>query len=90
MRYLLIVLLLTGCSSIKMERGAEGTADYEKIVVRAPPKDFRALNFRWHDTQLRAGEAATAEQPWADVATDSLEVIQAVMFCRQNPGLCNK
>ena len=63
-----LLILLAGCSSIKMER--QTGADYEKITVRAPPKNFTALDFTWHGTRLKAGEAATADQPWADVVGD--------------------
>jgi len=86
-----LMMLLGGCSTIKMER--QVGADYEKITVRAPPKNFTALDFNWHDTRLRAGEAATAEQPWAEVVGDYSGVLlnmrrsQNIMnsYCKEYP-----
>lgn len=75
--------VLCGCSTISMERDGS----YEKITVRAPPKDFTALDFNWYETRLRAGEAATAPQPWADVTSDMIEQILPI-FCATNPGAC--
>ena len=69
-----LLILLAGCSSIKMER--QDGANYEKITVRAPPKNFTALDFTWHGTRLKAGEAATAEQPWADVVQSYSNAMQ--------------
>src|SRR5210317_2286283 len=67
-----LMLVLAGCSSIKMER--QDGANYEKITVRAPPKNFTSLDFNWHNTRLKAGEAATSEA-WADVVGDSSGVL---------------
>ena len=82
--YMALMLLIGGCTTIKMERSVDGS---EKITVRAPPKDFRALDFQWHETSLRAGEAATAEQPWADVTGDLGSLLLNTMaYCKANPG----
>jgi len=84
--YMALMLLIGGCTTIKMERSVDGS---EKITVRAPPKDFRALDFQWHETSLRAGEAATAEQPWADVAGDIPGLLLKVSsYCTTYPALC--
>ena len=88
--YMALMLLIGGCTTIKMERSVDGS---EKITVRAPPKDFRALDFQWHETSLRAGEAATAEQPWADVAVDAIGVIGPLLlnvnaYCTAYPVMC--
>ena len=84
--YMAVMLLIGGCTSIKMERHADGS---EKIVVRAPPKDFKALDFKWHETRLRAGEAATSEQPWADVAGDLGGMLLNVnAYCTAYPVMC--
>ena len=92
MKYLLIAILLTGCSSIQMERGVKDTANYEIISYRGPPKDFTALDFKWTGTStyLRAGEAATADQPWADVVDSGVDILGAVLFCRANPLQCSQ
>jgi len=88
--YCLALLAFGGCTSIKMERHADGS---EKIVVRAPPKDFKALDFKWHETRLRAGEAATADQPWADVAGDAVGVgsllLNTMAYCKAYPVMCS-
>ena len=87
-----LMLLLSGCSMISMEQGAEGTESYEKITFRGPPKDFKSLDFKFgHDTRLKAGEAATAEQPWADVAGDIAPLLLNIQaYCKANPewGMC--
>ena len=84
-----LLFLLAGCSSIKMERQMGG--DYEKITVRAPPKNFTALDFSWHNTRLKAGEAATAEQPWADVVGDYSGLLLNVnSYCRAYPSMCER
>ena len=80
-----LAAVLCGCSTISMER--QDGADYEKITVRAPPKDFTALDFSWHGTRLRAGAAATADQPWADVTSDMIEQLLPI-FCASNPVAC--
>ena len=85
-----LMLVLAGCSSIKMER--QDGANYEKITVRAPPKNFTALDFTWHGTRLKAGEAATSEV-WADVVGDYSGVLlnmrrsQNIMnsYCKEYP-----
>ena len=82
-------MFLPACSMISMENGAKGNADYEKIVYRGPPKDFKALDFKFgENTRLRAGEAATADQPWIDVVDSGVDVLGAILFCRANPLQC--
>jgi len=84
--YCLALLAFGGCTSIKMERHADGS---EKIVVRAPPKDFKALDFKWHETRLKAGEAATADQPWAEVTGDLGSLLLNTMaYCKAHPAMC--
>jgi len=84
--YCLALLAFGGCTSIKMERHADGS---EKIVVRAPPKDFKALDFKWHETRLKAGEAATADQPWAEVVGDIPELLLNMnAYCKAHPSMC--
>jgi len=95
-RLLMAVMLMAviGCSSIQMERGAKGTDQYEKITVRAPPKDWTGLDFQWGETRLKAGDAVTAEQPWAEVvnslgstAIDSL-MLNMLAYCKAHPSMC--
>ena len=85
---LILFAFLSGCSMISIEQGAEGTDSYEKITFRGPPKDFKSLDFKFgHDTRLKAGEAATAEQPWADVAGDIAPLLLNLQaYCKANPG----
>jgi len=80
--------LVSGCSMITMEQGAKGTDSYEKISFKGPPKDFKSLDFKFgHDTRLKAGEAATAEQPWADVVGDlGPMLLNMQAYCKANPG----
>ena len=87
---LVLMLWLAGCSMISMEQGAKGTESYEKITFRGPPKDFKSLDFKFgHDTRLKAGEAATAEQPWADVAGDIAPLLLNVQaYCLAYPPMC--
>ena len=81
-----LMLVLAGCSSIKMER--QDGANYEKITVRAPPKNFTSLDFNWHNTRLKAGEAATSEA-WADVVGDYSGLLLNVnSYCRAYPSMC--
>ena len=83
----IILALTSGCSSITMVSGAKGTDSYQKVSFRGPPKDFKALDFKFSDTRLKAGDAATAEQPWADVAGDSIEMLlELKAYCTANPG----
>ena len=84
----IILALTSGCSTISMISGAKGTDSYEKITFRGPPKDFKALDFKFgDDTRLKAGTAATSEQPWADVAGDSIEMLlELKAYCTANPG----
>ena len=88
--FLAFLLVFGGCSSITMVSGAKGTDSYEKISFRGPPKDFKALDFKFgDDTRLKAGEAATSEQPWADVAGDyGMLLFNVVAFCETNPAEC--
>jgi hypothetical protein len=94
MKYFILIcslVLFTGCSSIQMEKGAKGSDSYEKITFRGPPKDFKALDFKFgEDTRLKAGEAATAEQPWADVVGDWSEILGVIAYCKANPLQCQK
>ena len=88
-----VVLAVGGCSSITMVSGAKDTDSYERISFRGPPKDFAALDFKFgDDTRLKAGTAATADQPWADVVADwgkvLLEARSIVAYCEANPALC--
>jgi len=87
---LILFAFLSGCSMISMERGAEGTASYEHITFRGPPKDFKALDFKFgEDTRLKAGTAATAEQPWADVVGDIPSLLLNMQtFCTMYPAMC--
>jgi len=82
--------LVSGCSMITMEQGAKGTDSYEKISFKGPPKDFKSLDFKFgHDTRLKAGEAATAEQPWADVVGDLPQLLLNVnAYCQAYPAMC--
>lgn len=85
-----LMLLLAGCSMISMEQGAKGTDSYEKITFKGPPKDFKSLDFKFgHDTRLKAGEAATAEQPWADVVGDLGPLLLNMQaYCKAYPVMC--
>ena len=84
-----VLLSTAGCqSTIEMRKGAENTASYERILVKARPKDFQALDFTWHETKLKAGAAATAPDPWAEVLGDGVDVIGVIAFCRANPEQC--
>ena len=88
---LLGAVIVGGCSSISMEKGAKGTDSYEQIKFRGPPKDFKALDFKFGDnTRLKAGEAATAEQPWADVVGNWGEILGVIAYCKANPLQCQK
>ena len=83
----IILVLTSGCSSITMVSGAKGTDSYQKVSFRGPPKDFKALDFKFSGTRLKAGEAATAEQPWADVANDNIGLLLNLRaYCTANPG----
>lgn len=93
-----LMLIIGGCTTIKMERETNEQGYSEKITVRAPPKDFKALDFQWYDTRLKAGEAATADQ-WADVVSDSVGIISpceinrelllnASAYCQAYPAMC--
>ena len=89
----IILALTSGCSSITMVSGAKGTDSYQKVSFRGPPKDFKALDFKFgDDTRLKAGTAATSEQPWAKVASDYGQLLfnmQAVVaYCEANPAEC--
>jgi len=88
--WMYLMLLLVGCSMITMEQGAKGTESYEKISFKGPPKDFKSLDFKFgHDTRLKAGEAATAEQPWADVAGSIPDLMLNVnAYCKAYPVMC--
>jgi len=88
--WMYLMLLLAGCSMITMEQGAEGTDSYEKISFKGPPKDFQSLDFKFgHDTRLKAGTAATAEQPWADVVGDLAPLLLNVQaYCKAYPVMC--
>jgi len=85
-----LMLLLAGCSMISMEQGAKGTDSYEKITFKGPPKDFNSLDFKFgHDTRLKAGEAATADQPWADVVGEIPPLLLKMnAYCQANPTAC--
>jgi hypothetical protein len=86
-----LLLVTSGCSSITMEKGSKGTDSYEKITFRGPPKDFKALDFTFgDDTRLRAGTAATSEQPWADVVGGGLKslLLNANAYCQAYPVMC--
>ena len=86
---LIWAVMVGGCSSISMEKGAKGTDSYEQIKFRGPPKDFKALDFKFGDnTRLKAGEAATAEQPWADVVGELGGIVGVMAFCKANPLQC--
>jgi hypothetical protein len=91
-RLLMAVALVAavGCSSIQMERGEKGTPEYEKITVRAPPKDWTGLDFKWGETRLKAGDAVTAEQPWAEVFSEISEssMLNMLAYCTAYPVLC--
>jgi hypothetical protein len=94
MRLFMLVLILimgAGCSSIQMERGEKGTSGYEKITVRAPPKDWTGLDFKWGETRLKAGDAVTAEQPWAEVMGDISKsaMMNMLAYCKAYPSMCN-
>jgi hypothetical protein len=84
------VVMLCGCSSIQMERGAKGSAEYEKITIRAPPKDWSGLDFKWGETRLKAGDAVTAEQPWAEVVGGISKdlMLNMMAYCRAHPAMC--
>ena len=86
-----ILAITAGCSSITMVSGAKGTDSYERISFRGPPKDFKALDFKFgDDTRLRAGEAATADQPWADVAGNTISslLMNVNAYCTAYPVMC--
>jgi len=87
---LVLFAFLSGCSMISMEQGAKGTDSYEKITFKGPPKDFKSLDFKFgHDTRLKAGEAATAEQPWADVVSDIPSLLLNMQaYCTAYPAMC--
>jgi len=87
---LVLFAFLSGCSMISMEQGAKDTDSYEKITFKGPPKDFKSLDFKFgHDTRLKAGEAATAEQPWADVAGDLGGLLLNMQaYCKAYPTMC--
>ena len=87
MYLMLLILGATGCSLIKLER--EAGDFHEKVTVIAPPKDWKALSYHWYELDLRAGEAATAEQPWADVTNDIGSLLLNVQsYCRAYPVMC--
>ena len=88
----IILALTAGCSSITMVSGAKGTDSYEKISFRGPPKDFKALDFKFgEDTRLKAGTAATAEQPWAEVVGGMTELMLNVKaYCVAYPAMCEQ
>ena len=78
-----------GCSSVQMERGEKGTPEYESISFKGPPKNFINLDAKWHDLRFKAGEAATAEQPWADVVNDlGINMLDVLAYCKANPEMC--
>jgi len=84
---LYLLLLLAGCSLIKLERTA---GDYhEKVTVLAPPKDWKALSYHWYELDLRAGDAATSAQPWADVVGDLGPLLLNMQaYCKAYPVMC--
>lgn len=88
--FIWVLMVFGGCSMISMERGAENSASYEKITFRGPPKDFKALDFKFGvDTRLKAGDAATADQPWADVIGDLGPLLLNMQaYCVANPEMC--
>jgi hypothetical protein len=60
--------------------------------VRAPPKDWKGLDFKWGTTRLKAGDAVTAEQPWAEVLGDiSQSALQNMLaYCKAYPAMCEE
>jgi len=82
-----VMLLIAGCSLLKFERTAGDF--HEKVTVIAPPKDWKALSYHWYELDLRAGDAATAAQPWADVVGDLGPLLLNMQaYCKAYPAMC--
>jgi len=90
---IIIALLLVGCqtTTIRMTSTTmdstgqvlqESTMDIESV-----PRDWKDLYFSGYNVTLRAGAAAVAENPWADVVGDIGSQIVRDAVCTQNPLL---
>ena len=87
--WLYLIFLLAGCSLIKFERTAGDF--HEMVMVIAPPKDWKALSYHWYELDLKAGDAATSAQPWADVVGDLGPLLLNVKsYCTAYPAMCTQ
>ena len=90
---LLALVVIAGChtTSIHMSHVTmtpDGQLIEEsKMDITSVPREWKDVYFQGYNVTLRAGAAAVAENPWADVVGDvGKQVIQEAV-CVQNPLL---
>lgn len=90
---LIVVIFLVGCQPTTI-RMSSTTMDETGLVlqkstmdIESVPRDWKDIYFNGYNVTLRAGAAAVAENPWADVVGDIGSQIVKDAVCTQNPLL---
>ena len=58
-----------------------------KITVKARPKDFQDVYFKWNDLTFKAGTAVTTDDEWAKVTRSLGSDVIKNAVCLKNPFL---
>ena len=84
---------LIGCKSTTIRMSSTTMDDTGRIIqeskmdIESVPRDWKDIYFNGYNVTLRAGAAAVAENPWADVVGDIGSQIVRDAVCTQNPLL---
>jgi hypothetical protein len=88
-------LFLLGCQTTTIRMSSLTMDEAGRIIekntmdIESVPRDWHDVYFSGYNVILRAGAAAVAADPWAEIVGEIAGPAIQAAICAQNPLLCN-